>query len=119
MTSWYESHIDRQIREAQELGEFDDLPGAGKPLPGFGQEYDENWWLKQLIEREKMGMAGQCTRQGDTLLLAAGQYVRPIPFTPFKSDLAQHVLCMPSALYGVCGSRQAKLHIRHHALPWQ
>jgi hypothetical protein len=52
MTSWYESHIDRQIREAQERGDFDDLPGAGKPLPGFGQEYDENWWLKNLIERE-------------------------------------------------------------------
>jgi Domain of unknown function (DUF1992) len=52
--SWYESHIDRQIREAQERGEFDDLPGAGKPLPGFGQEYDENWWLKNLIERENI-----------------------------------------------------------------
>ena len=54
MTSWYESHIDRQIREAQERGDFDDLPGAGKPLPGFGQEYDENWWLKNLIERENI-----------------------------------------------------------------
>jgi hypothetical protein len=54
MRSWYESHIDRQIREAQERGEFDDLPGAGKPLPGFGQQYDENWWLKNLIERENI-----------------------------------------------------------------
>ena len=28
----YESVVERQIREAQERGEFDNLPGAGKPL---------------------------------------------------------------------------------------
>lgn len=29
----YESPVDRAIRESVERGEFDDLPGAGKPLP--------------------------------------------------------------------------------------
>jgi hypothetical protein len=52
MTNWYESHIDRQIREAQERGEFDNLPGAGKPIPGIDGNYDENWWLKELVRRE-------------------------------------------------------------------
>lgn len=52
MTSWYESRVDRLIREAQERGEFDDLPGAGKPLPGFGEQYDEDWWIKDLVRRE-------------------------------------------------------------------
>jgi hypothetical protein len=52
MTSWYESHIDRQIREAQERGEFDDLPGAGKPLPDHGELYDEDWWIRDLARRE-------------------------------------------------------------------
>lgn len=28
----WESWIDQAIREAQERGEFDDLPGRGKPL---------------------------------------------------------------------------------------
>ncbi len=28
----WESWVDRQIREAQERGEFDDLPGKGRPL---------------------------------------------------------------------------------------
>ena len=28
----YESAVERQIREAQERGDFDNLPGAGKPL---------------------------------------------------------------------------------------
>lgn len=46
-----------QIRQAQERGEFDNLPGAGKPLPGAGEQYDENWWLKQWIERENIAGA--------------------------------------------------------------
>lgn len=50
----WESWIERQIREAQERGEFDDLPGAGKPLPGYGEPYDPDWWLKSLLEREKL-----------------------------------------------------------------
>jgi len=49
-----ESLIDRQIREAQERGEFDDLPGKGKPLAGLDKPYDENWWLKDLLKREDL-----------------------------------------------------------------
>lgn len=54
MTERYESWIDRQIRLAQERGEFDDLPGSGKPIPGAGEHYDEEWWLKDLVRREKL-----------------------------------------------------------------
>jgi len=54
MTSPYESAIDRQIREAEARGEFDDLPGLGKPLPDRGEQYDENWWLKDLVRRENL-----------------------------------------------------------------
>ena len=50
----YESWIDRQIREAQERGDFDNLPGAGKPIEGLGGREDENWWIKGLIERENI-----------------------------------------------------------------
>ena len=49
---WYESSIDRQLREARERGEFDDLPGAGKPLPGAGGEYVEDWWVQDWLRRE-------------------------------------------------------------------
>lgn len=52
-----ETWVDRQIREAQERGEFDNLPGAGKPIPGRGQPDDELWWLKQYMAREKLTMA--------------------------------------------------------------
>jgi len=54
MTSRWESAIDKQIREAAERGDFDDLPGAGKPLADLGQPYDENWWVKGLLRRENM-----------------------------------------------------------------
>ena len=54
-TSW-ESWIDAQIRVAQEQGAFDNLPGAGKPLPDHGQEYDPLWWVKQLAEREQLSL---------------------------------------------------------------
>jgi hypothetical protein len=48
----WESWVDRQIREAQERGEFDNLPGAGKPIPGIDRPYDEMWWVKQKLASE-------------------------------------------------------------------
>jgi hypothetical protein len=53
--SW-ESWIEAQIRVAQEAGAFDNLLGAGKPLPNIGQEYDPLWWVKQLAEREQLSL---------------------------------------------------------------
>ncbi len=46
--------VDLQIQQAMERGEFDDLPGAGKPLGDLGSPYDRDWWLKKLIEREQI-----------------------------------------------------------------
>jgi DnaJ homologue, subfamily C, member 28, conserved domain len=48
----FETWIDRQIRQAEERGEFKDLPGAGAPLPGLGKPYDEMWWVKSKLRRE-------------------------------------------------------------------
>jgi len=52
----FETFIEAQIRRAQEAGEFDDLPGQGKPLDRVGRGYDPDWWAKQLIEREKLSI---------------------------------------------------------------
>jgi hypothetical protein len=52
MADRYETSIDRQLREAQERGEFDNLTGTGKPLPGYGGTYDEDWWVKDWMQRE-------------------------------------------------------------------
>ncbi|HEY7042668.1 MAG TPA: DUF1992 domain-containing protein [Nocardioidaceae bacterium] len=50
----FESWIDRQIREAEERGEFDNLPGAGKPLKDLDKPQDADWWVKRLIARENL-----------------------------------------------------------------
>jgi hypothetical protein len=53
--SRFESLLDRQIRAAQERGEFDDLPGAGKPLASDSAPYRPDWWVEQAVNRENAG----------------------------------------------------------------
>ena len=53
-----ENWVDRQIREAQERGDFDNLPGAGKPLGDLGDPNDAEWWVRRYIEREKLDVSG-------------------------------------------------------------
>lgn len=44
-----------RLDQAIERGDFDDLPGAGEPLPGLtGGTLDPDWWIKGLIEREQL-----------------------------------------------------------------
>lgn len=50
----FETWVDAQIRAGQENGAFDNLPGAGKPLPGIGQPYDEDWWVKRQLGKEEL-----------------------------------------------------------------
>jgi hypothetical protein len=45
--------VDMQVRRAMERGDFDDLPGKGKPLD-LPQTHDPDWWVKRLIERENL-----------------------------------------------------------------
>ncbi len=47
-----EALVDRLVREAIEAGEFDGLPGAGKPIPGAGGADDDNWWIREWVKRE-------------------------------------------------------------------
>lgn len=48
--------VEEQILDAQKRGEFDNLPGAGKPLPGLDDPYDPLWWVKQKIRAEKLSL---------------------------------------------------------------
>jgi len=88
----YESLIDQQIRAAEARGEFDDLPGAGKPLTGLDKPYSEDWWLKQLAERENIGRhalprRSRCARRrrtcapGSFLAAASARCATPWPTT--------------------------------------
>ncbi|RYB94385.1 DUF1992 domain-containing protein [Nocardioides oleivorans] len=48
--------VDLQVRQAMERGDFDDLPGQGKPIEGLGVEHDPDWWVKKLVERENIAV---------------------------------------------------------------
>ncbi len=45
------SWIDRQIAEAEERGAFDNLPGAGQPLPRRSEDAGQAW-LRDYMRRE-------------------------------------------------------------------
>lgn len=50
----FETWIDRQIRDATDRGEFDDLPGRGKPIADLDEPHDELWWIRQKMQRENV-----------------------------------------------------------------
>jgi hypothetical protein len=51
--SW-EAWTERLIREGIERGDFDDLPGAGRPLAGLDGPRDELWWVRDKLRREEL-----------------------------------------------------------------
>ncbi|MDG4810058.1 DUF1992 domain-containing protein [Micromonospora sp. WMMD1120] len=74
MTEAWEAAVEAQIRGAVQRGEFDNLPGMGKPIPGRGTPYDESWWIKSFLEREAL--------PGDLLLPTPLQLRRRIEQVP-------------------------------------
>ena len=53
--SW-ETWRDELIRLAREEGAFDNLPGAGQPFTDLDHGYDPDWWVKKLVQREKVSI---------------------------------------------------------------
>lgn len=48
------AYVEQSIQQAIRRGDFDDLPGPGKPLEGLGDRYDPDWWIRRKIEREQL-----------------------------------------------------------------
>jgi len=46
--------VETAIQQAIRRGDFDDLPGTGKPIPGLGEHHDPDWWIRRKIEREQL-----------------------------------------------------------------
>ncbi|MFJ5528730.1 DUF1992 domain-containing protein [Streptomyces sp. NPDC093261] len=72
----FESFVDKQIRDAQERGEFANLPGAGEPSASVTDTvYDELWWIKRKMLREGLAVLPPTLalrkEAEDTLLAAA------------------------------------------------
>jgi Domain of unknown function (DUF1992) len=54
----FASWIDQRVSEAAERGAFDDLPGAGKPIPRGREDEDATQaWLREYLRRE--GVSGE------------------------------------------------------------
>lgn len=47
-------YVEIAIQQAIRRGDFDDLPGTGRPLENLQQAHDPDWWIRQKIEREKI-----------------------------------------------------------------
>ena len=45
---------ENKIKSAMEAGEFDNLPGLGKPFEFDERDMDPYWWIKRKIEREQL-----------------------------------------------------------------
>lgn len=52
------AYIETAIQQAIRRGDFDDLPGAGKPLEGLGQGHDPDWWIRRKIQTEQLSGLG-------------------------------------------------------------
>lgn len=48
----YESWVEQQIAEAMRRGDFENLAGAGRPLPGAGETDVDDWWVRSYVRRE-------------------------------------------------------------------
>lgn len=46
--------VETALELARRRGDFDNLPGAGKPLEGIDKPRDPDWWIKQKIETEQL-----------------------------------------------------------------
>ena len=85
----YESWVERQIREAIERGEFDNLPGLGRPIKGLNGREDENWWVKAYLEREQL----------------------PLPL-PTSLALRREVMALPETLADVADEESVREIVR-------
>ncbi|MGY4856416.1 DnaJ family domain-containing protein [Cryobacterium sp. AP23] len=47
-------YVEISIQQAMRRGDFDNLPGTGKPLTGLTDSNDPDWWIRRKIEREQI-----------------------------------------------------------------
>jgi Domain of unknown function (DUF1992) len=91
----FETWVERQIREASERGEFDNLPGAGKPIADLDKPHDELWWVKQKLRRENLSYlppAIALRKEAEDALLAASQARSEAQVRRIVADINRKIL---------------------------
>ena len=87
--------VERQIREAAERGEFDNLPGAGKPIADLDKPHDELWWVKQKLRRENLSYLPPTIalrKEAEDALLAASQAASEAQVRRIVADINRKIL---------------------------
>ena len=46
--------VEMAIQQAIRRGDFDNLPGAGKPLTNLNRVHDPDWWIREKIQSERI-----------------------------------------------------------------
>jgi hypothetical protein len=68
--------VEHKIREAAERGAFDNLPGAGKPIPDLDKPHDELWWIKRKLHDEQaeaaLAAAARAGSEAEVRAIVAG-----------------------------------------------
>ena len=77
-------YVESQIQQAIRRGDFDNLPGAGKPLPGLDGVHDPDWWIRRKIEREQLTGLGPPAL---TLRVEARQLASRLDALSLESDV--------------------------------
>ena len=91
----FETWVERQIREASERGEFDHLPGAGKPIADLDKPHDELWWVKQKLRRENLSYLPPTIalrKEAEDALLAASQARSEAQVRRIVADINRKIL---------------------------
>jgi hypothetical protein len=55
--------IERRLLEAMADGSWDDLPGAGRPLPDIDRDYEPGWWARRWVEMQRRSDAADTLRR--------------------------------------------------------
>jgi len=91
----FETWVERQIREATERGEFDNLPGAGKPIADLDKPHDELWWVKEKLRRENLSYLPPTIalrKEAEDALLAASQAASEAQMRRIVADINRKIL---------------------------
>jgi hypothetical protein len=78
----FETWVDHQIAQAQARGDFDSLPGAGKPLPAWSDDETAYDWVVAKARKENLDVFG---------MLPPGLALRKE-----REDLPHRVVALPS-----------------------
>jgi len=97
----FRTWIDQQISDAAERGAFDNLPGAGKPLPRRSEDEDGQAWILDYLRREGVPT--------DVLLPP------PLKLRKEAAVLAEAVAALPSEQ----DVRAAVTDLNHRIIEWR